>query len=323
MIINGLDLGQLEQQLAPVIPSDKVLLLDGDFLVYKAAATVKRLDTAIRRFYQLVLEEMFYANVKECYVYLTPTGCAKCNRWHLPTVKPYQGQRVNRQELPLKGPLKTHLLSNPGEYSVQGIEVLGDMYFEADDRIIIDAYRFKERGIVSSGDKDLWLTPYARLDMPSGEIWEPLDNPYGWIRWDDTQAMPVRGHGLKFFWWQMLAGDEADNVKGIRTYAGKLCGKVGGFELINPISSEQEAAEFVVGAYAAINQDVLAEAEALFLRRSESDSAYEYMMSLLVTPAYRDWLTSLRDYHVQHLKYIQELSLYGQDYSETDATPGD
>lgn len=323
MIINGLDLGKLEQQLAPVIPSDKVLLLDGDFLVYKAAATVKRLDTAIRRFYQLVLEEMFYANVKECYTYLTPTGCFKCNRWHLPTVKPYQAQRSNRQELPLKGPLKSHLLNNPNEYAAQGVEILGDMYFEADDRIVIDSYRFKERCIVSSGDKDLRLSPFGRIEYPSGEILPPLEDYYGYLNWDASHSFPIVGRGLKFFWAQMLAGDDADNIKGIRTLNGKLCGPAAAYALINPITNEQEAAECVVRAYAAINQDVLAEAEALFLRRNESDSAYEYMMALLVTPAYRDWLTSLRDYHTQHLKYIQERSLYEQDDSEADAAPGD
>ena len=310
MIIRGLDLANLGEQLAPANPG-KVLLLDGDFLVYKAAATVKTMPTAIRRFYQLVLEEMFLLGVQECFVYLTPTGCAKCNRWHLPTVKPYQGQRANRTELPLKGPLKTHLLNSPDEYSSQGIQVVGHMFYEADDLIVMDSYSFKERCIVSSGDKDLWLSPWARMNAETGEVWAPLEDPYGWIEWDETKAMPVRGHGLKFFWWQMLAGDEADNIKGIRTLRGRLCGKRGAYEAINPMATAEEAAELVIGAYAAINQDPLAEAEALFLRRHERDSGYEYLMSVLANPAYRDWLTSLRDYHTQHIQYVQELSLYG------------
>lgn len=311
MIIRGLDLTNLGEQLAPANPG-KILLLDGDFHCYRSAATVKTLPTAIRRFYQLVLEEMFLLGVQECTVYLTPSGCSKCNRWHLPTAKPYQGQRQARQELPLKGPLKQHLLSNPGEYAAQGITVVGSPVFEADDLIVMDSYALKERCIISSGDKDLWLSPWARLDQVTGEVWAPLDDPYGWIEWDETKAMPVRGHGLKFFWWQMLAGDEADNIKGIRTLRGKLCGKRGAYDAIAPLATAQEAAEFVVGAYASINQDVLAEAEALFLRRHEHDSGYEYIMSVLANPSYRDWLTSLRDYHTQHIQYIQEQSLYGE-----------
>ena len=311
MIIRGLDLANLGEQLAPANPG-KILLLDGDFHCYRSAATVKTLPTAIRRFYQLVLEEMFLLGVQECTVYLTPSGCSKCNRWHLPTVKPYQGQRQARQELPLKGPLKQHLLSNPGEYAAQGITVVGSPVFEADDLIVMDSYALKERCIISSGDKDLWLSPWARLDQVTGEVWAPLNDPYGWIEWDETKAMPVRGHGLKFFWWQMLAGDEADNIKGIRTLRGKLCGKRGAYDAIASLATAQEAAEFVVGAYASINQYVLAEAEALFLRRHEHDSGYEYIMSVLANPSYRDWLTSLRDYHTQHIQYIQEQSLYGE-----------
>ncbi len=127
-------------------------------------------------------------------------------------------------------------------------------FFEADDLFIMDSYAFGDRGILMSQDKDSWLSP-----MPA------LENPFGWIKWDDTQAMPVRAHGLKFFWWQMLAGDDADNVKGITLLDGKPCGKRTAFDAIYPITSEQDAAEFVVAAYARNNQDVLAEAECLFL----------------------------------------------------------
>ena len=86
--------------------NNKVLLLDADFLVYRAAAKAAKLETAIRRFYTSVLEHMFLVGVSECRIFLTPTGCAKCQRYHYPTIKPYQEQRSKRAELPLKGPLK-------------------------------------------------------------------------------------------------------------------------------------------------------------------------------------------------------------------------
>ncbi|QEG10145.1 hypothetical protein KMI6_36 [Klebsiella phage KMI6] len=70
MIINGVDLSQLGEQLSPQ-NSGKILLYDSDFTVYKSAATVKRLDTAIRRFYQLVLEDMFLVGCSEAVAYLT------------------------------------------------------------------------------------------------------------------------------------------------------------------------------------------------------------------------------------------------------------
>lgn len=307
-LIRGIDLSTLSAQLETPPVTDKVLLLDGDFGVYAAAATCKRLDTAIRRFYTWVLEQCFYANVKECLVYLTPTGCAKCGRYLLPTVRPYQAQRTTRPELPLKQPLKQHLLSNPNEYSQHGIEVLGSYEYEADDLIVMDSYRFGERCIISSGDKDLRLSPYARLEMPSGTILGRVPVDYGYIAWDESHSFPIVGQGTKFFFAQMLAGDAADNIKGILTLNGKPCGATKAFEVINPIATAEEAAERVLGAYATIGQDVLAEAEALWLRRHEQDSAYEYLMSLVTTPEYRSWLTQLRDYHEQYRTYILEQS---------------
>lgn len=304
MQIRGIDLSGLPEQLQAPAVSDKVLLLDGDFMVYKAAATVKRLDTAIRRFYQLVLEEMFYANVKECLVYLTPTNCAKCGRYLLPTVRPYQAQRTARPELPLKQPLKQHLLSNPNEYSQHGIEVLGSYEYEADDFIVMDSYRFKERCIISSGDKDLRLSPYARLEMPAGTILAGVPDSYGYIAWDDTHSFPIVGQGTKFFFAQLLAGDAADNIKGILTLNGKPCGATKAFEVINPIASAEEAAERVVGAYAAIQQDVLAEAEALFLRRWEGDSAYAYFMEVLTDAKLIQWIKDLKEYHIKYKEWL-------------------
>lgn len=304
MQIRGIDLSGLPEQLQAPAVSDKVLLLDGDFMVYKAAATVKRLDTAIRRFYQLVLEEMFYANVKECLVYLTPTGCAKCGRYLLPTVRPYQAQRTTRPELPLKQPLKRHLLSNPNEYSQHGIEVLWSYEYEADDLIVIDSYRFRERCIISSGDKDLRLSPFARLEMPAGSILDAVPDDFGYIAWDETHSFPIVGQGTKFFFAQLLAGDTADNIKGILTLDGKLCGATKAFEVINPIASAEEAAERVLGAYAAIGQDVLAEAEALFLRRWEGDSAYAYFMEILTDEKLIQWIKDLKEYHIKYKEWL-------------------
>ena len=305
-IVRGIDLSVLSTQLAAPLATDKVLLLDGDFGVYAAAATCKRLDTAVRRFYTWVLEQCFYANVKECLVYLTPTGCAKCGRYLLPTVRPYQAQRTARPELPLKQPLKQHLLSNPNEYSQHGVEVLGSYEYEADDLIIMDSYRFKERCIISSGDKDLRLSPYARLEMPSGTLLPAVPDSFGYTAWDETHSFPVVGQGTKFFFVQLLAGDAADNIKGILTLNGKPCGATKAFELINPIATAEEAAECVLRAYAAIGQDVLAEAEALFLRRWEGDSAYAYFMEVLTNEKLIQWIKDLKEYHIKYKEWVLE-----------------
>lgn len=293
---------------------DKVLLLDADFLIYQAAATVKTLPTAIRRFYKLVLEFMFLTGTKECRIFITPTNCAKCNRYFYPTVKVYQDQRKKRQEIPLKGPLKGHLLNNPDEYAQHGIRVAASDWFEADDLMIIHAHELGDDGIVCSGDKDLRLTPGPWWDNEIGRV-NTIPNRFGYLYWDEDAPNNARckGRGTKFFWAQMLMGDSADNVKGIQTYNGRLCGPAAAFEILHEIESESEAANLVCRAYAAIGQNVLAEAEMVWLRRSEDDSAYAYLMEVVTDEAILEWLMQLHEYHLAHIAWVMEQADNGEN----------
>lgn len=292
---------------------DKVLLLDADFLIYQAAATVKTLPTAIRRFYKLVLEQMFLTGTKRCRIFITPSNCAKCNRYFYPTVKVYQDQRKARQELPLKAPLKHHLLSNPSQYEEQGITVAASSWFEADDLMIIHAHELGDMGIVSSGDKDLRLTPGPWWDNEIGRL-DVINDRYGYLYWDGDapSAARCKGRGTAFFWAQMLMGDSADNVKGILKYEGKLCGAAKAFEVLKDVPTESAAANLVCRAYAAINQNVLAEAEMVWLRRSEDDSAYAYLMEVVTDEAILEWLMQLHEYHQKHLDWVREQSENGE-----------
>lgn len=290
---------------------DKVLLLDADFLIYRAAATVKTLPTAIRRFYQMVLTQMFLTGTKECRIFITPSNCSKCNRYFYPTIKKYQDQRKAKPELPLKAPLKQHLLMNPSEYLEQRITVAASDWFEADDLMIIHAHELKEKGIVSSGDKDLRLTPYPWWNDEMGRL-DIIEDGFGYIEWD-ADAKKVLGHGRKFFWAQMLMGDTADNVKGIEKFDGKLCGPKGAWEILCDVTSETEAANLVCQAYARRNQNVLAEAECLWLRRTEDDSAYAYLMEVVTDEAILGWLMQLHEFHIKHLEWVQEQALNGDN----------
>lgn len=294
MQIRGIDLNELGAQLEPPAPSDIVLLLDADQAVYKAASTVKRLDTAIRRFYQLVLEEKFYTNTKEARAYITPSDNFKCGRFLLPTVKPYQGQRATREEIPLKAPLKAHLIANPHEYAAQGIEIIFDYQAEADDRIIEDSIAFGERGLVSSFDKDMNLCRGPKWNPELGTV-DTIDDAYGWIEYDKSRGKII-GHGLAFMFAQCLMGDSADHVAGLTKYKGKNIGPAGAYEFLKDCSTEKEAANKVVAAYAEINQNFLAEMECLFLRRSPDDSAFRYIHPLLEGDLQK-WAEALHQYN--------------------------
>lgn len=302
MIINGINLDNLGTQMEPA-QSGKVLLLDGDFAVYKAAATVKTLPTAIRRFYTEVLTQMFLTGTAKAQVFLTPTGCTKFNRYFYPTVLPYQGQRKSRVELPLKQPLKSHLIQNQMEYASQGIEIICDSQAEADDLFIAASYAHGEGGLLNSCDKDsylargpLWLQDVGRPDV--------IEDAYGWLAWEHDKGKPV-GHGLAYFYCQLLMGDAADNVKGIKHLEGKTCGPVGAFKYMQQFKSEVEAANAIVGEYAKIQQDFLAEAECLFLRRFDGDSAYNYIRPLL-DGKLGAWCDSLHGYHKEYIEWAIE-----------------
>lgn len=309
-LLNGIDLDSLAAQMEPA-QSGKVLLLDADFIVYQAAATVKTLPTAIRRFYTLVMTEMFLTGCKTCKAFITPTGSAKCQRYLYPSALPYQGQRKNRQELPLRQPLKTHLIQNQMEYP--DIEIVCDDWFEADDMLIQYSYDLKESGLLSSQDKDLRLTPYPWWDAKMGRAEGTLDTHYGYLYWDPDEATPLKGRGTAFFWAQMLMGDPADNVKGITKLDGKACGPRGAYEFLKDFKTEPEAANAVVAAYARSNQNVLAEAEMMWLRRSADDSAHLYLMEVLTDDALIQWVQQLHEYHTQHIKWIQEQADYADD----------
>lgn len=288
----------------PLPNKDRVLLLDADFIVYRAVAKAAKLDTAIRRFYTSVLEYMFLVGVKQCRIYITPSGCAKCQRYHYPSVLPYQDNRKNKVELPLKGPLKAHLLRNPTEYSEHGISIGASDWFEADDLIIMHAHELGEFGIVCSDDKDMRLTPYPWWDNKTGQLMTIPDS-YGWM---DVLEGKAVGHGRAFFWMQMLMGDTADNVRGILTLNGKNCGQMSARDFLKQFNNETDAANAVCRAYAAINQNVLAEAEMMWLRRSEDDSAYAYLMEVVTDDSLRGWIEQLHLYHQSHLAWVMEQS---------------
>lgn len=278
----------------------RVLLLDGDFLAYQAAATVKTLPTALRRFHTLIETERFLTGAAEVRVHLTARGCTKCNRYFYPTVIKYQDNRKSKPKPPLLEPLRmaTQTFDWP-----EHIRVFLWHDMEADDALITDAYYYKENSVMSSGDKDLCLTPYPLWLSSQGKL-DIIEDRFGWIDIKPTaNGNKVFGHGTKFFWAQMIMGDAADNVRGLVKLNGKGCGPVAAHTFINEWDDEQKCAEAVLWAYARTQQNPLAEAECLWLHRSPMDSAYAYFKELNLTPDLDKWIDSLHDYNQQYLQY--------------------
>ena len=299
----------------------RTLILDADGHAYQSTATVKRLATAITRFQTAVETERFITGAEFVEVHLTPRGCTKCRRADYPTVKPYQGQRTGPKP-PLLHPLREAIETYewPDNWAVYSWRDR-----EADDGMIMHGLRHGVNGITSSADKDLRLTPGPYWEINEGRL-DIIDNRFGWIKQYRTEGgtLKIIGHGTKFYWAQMLMGDSADNVQGIARYNGALCGPAAAWNILKDVHDESEAANLVLRAYAKIQQDPLAEAQCLWLRRSDEDCAYKYLCELNLDADLRGWLDALHAYHEQVLAIKQQEREYenGQDSTE-DSTPSE
>ena len=72
--------------------------------------------------------------------------------------------------------------------------------------------------------------------------------------------------GNKFFYTQILTGDSADNIKGIRRVGPVKAGKI-----LEGLTTEQELYEACVKAYDGDTERVLENARLLWLRRYEGE----------------------------------------------------
>lgn len=302
----GVDLNADVEPLFDNATPGTVLLSDGDGAAYRAAATAKTLPTAYRRFIQEILAEQFLTKTETAEVYLTSSASLKADRDKYPTWKPYQGNRSNKKKPALLEPLRQFLANEPDDLP-EGMEVQMEHYWEADDTLIMRAHILGDHAVMRSDDKDLRLTPGPYFENSTAVI-DRIEGTYGWIGREYTPAgqLKVTGHGTKYFWAQMLYGDAADNIRGLDRYEGKLIGPVKALEVLDPIECENEAANKILWAYAKHGQDALAEAQMLWLRRNESDCAYQYLTELDLDKGIRDWLEQLHRYHAKYKQHIQE-----------------
>jgi len=116
--------------------------------------------------------------------------------------------------------------------------------------------------------------------------------PEGWVdlAYTDSGTAKLTGQGPMFFWLQMLAGDTADNIQGIRRLNGALCGPAGAVAALRGVRTQSEAANAVLDAYRAIDQNAVAEGWLLWLKRNGTDNVVKYMQELDLSPANADFI---------------------------------
>lgn len=302
MLPKGLDLNSLQDQFTA--PKGRTLILDADSMAYAATATAKTLPTAGRRFVQNVLELMFLTECQFVRAHLTANTCAKVNRKLYPTVQPYQGNRKFKSKPPLLEPLRQALRSMSPAVSgliPEGWSITVHDWLEADDAVVQDSFVLGVDGLVYSEDKDLALAPGPVYLRKKGIV-DTLTDRLGWIDTYTTRAGAIKafGHGTKFFWLQMLMGDQADNVKGLTKFEGKPIGFMRAFQFVQQYSDESALARAVLQAYSDNAQHPLPEAECLWLRRFDGDSAFNYLSSLDLEPGMQAWLVAQNEWCLAH-----------------------
>lgn len=299
MLVKGVDMSALPSQFEGCV-AGRTLILDGDGPAYRVAATVKRLDTAIRRFQQDMLMQLFLTKSARVRIHLTASGSDKAGRYRVRGIKPYQGNRTSKAKPSLLEPLR-EAMTNPDNWIPEFETVIMHRILEADDGMMQDSYRLKEDGLIWSDDKDLRLTPFLYWDRATGVI-VPSD-PVGKLYTKATSSgvMKCLGHGPLFFWAQMLMGDTADNVQGVCTLAGKKCGPVGAYELLRDACTLDAAANLVLDAYRAIDQNPLPEGWMLWLLRWEGDNFWNYLQELELSELNKEYINecSTREWFVQ------------------------
>lgn len=299
-VFKGIDLTAMPAMASPP-KTGRVLILDGDAAAYRAAATVARLPTAIRKFWSIVLTEMYVTNSEVAIVHLTSVDCTKLHRKLYPTAKPYQGQRKGKDKPPLLEPLREALAED--EDAPDGVSVVLNRYMEADDAMRVDAERLVDRDVViSSADKDLRQLTQPFFEPSTGVI-DRLDNTFGWvdIAYTPSGVSKLTGHGNAFVLAQWIAGDTADNVVGLKTYKDRKIGVVGAANLLKEWGDETTSILQILRAYGKIKQDPLAELAMLWLLRSHEDSAYKWLLEHDLPSKWTTWLEAL---HTRHNKIL-------------------
>ena len=220
------------------------VLVDGDILAYRAAFATqddlpKDAEEKIEILLDFVLEETLdFVTPDQYEVYLT--GSTNF-RFDIAKSYPYKGNR-KASEKPIH-------LRHVRDYMINKFNAIVSEGEEADDLIAIEATRCGPNTVVASIDKDMLQIPCWHFNFNKKE-WTQV-NQWG---------------GNLFFYTQVLTGDAADNIKGLRGIGPKKAEK-----LLQECKSVDDLWEACVKAYDGDTTRIIENARLLWLRRYEGE----------------------------------------------------
>ena len=219
-------------------------LIDADSLLYRVgfAAEEEHENIAKARLDE-TLEMLIFQDLEKCDEYQCFTSGPTNFRNDIAVTVPYKGNRENTKRPKHLAKLKEHIVAKWNATVSEGKE--------ADDDVCIDAYA-EPYSIIAHIDKDLDQIPGSHYNYVKKEFYNI-----------------GKFEGLKNLYKQMLIGDVADNIKGV-----KGIGKVKAEKILKECFTEKDLYETVLSCYTNSNRtkDELHEsATLLYLLRSEDD----------------------------------------------------
>jgi hypothetical protein len=220
-------------------------LIDSDIIAYRIAFACKNesVTTACRTVDRYVTDillgidhdDRFYDDWQ---LYLTGSNNYRLN---IATTAVYKGNRTAPKP-PHHKELREHLVKHWGAIVFEGIE--------ADDAIATDSTKMGDACIMASVDKD--------FDQLEGWHYNFVKNKHYYV---DKLS------GVKFFYRQIVMGDTADNIIGIKGIGDKRARA-----MFEDVEDEKELYRICVEAYDGNEDRVIENARLLWLRRYENQT---------------------------------------------------
>lgn len=171
----------------------KVILLDGDALLYYESFKDQTLDKAIENINDRLLK---ICEDNGTYDYIGFLTVGKCFRYNIAKAKPYKGTR------PVEKPV---LLTQLKQYLIDVLKFTWQDQLEADDCVAYWQHNLGHETVICSPDKDVLFTiPGTHYNYQ----WKSFTDKGRFVTTSEEEAN-------EFLWTQTAQGDSTDNIPGI------------------------------------------------------------------------------------------------------------
>ncbi len=216
------------------------LLVDADIVAYRASYSTEGMtpedaEEKTDELLEYIMQDVFFDGEGPYELFLTGPDNF---RHAIAKTAPYKGNR--------KGSSKPEFLGYVRNYMISHWDAVVSEDEEADDMIAIRATELYPDCIIASVDKDFLQVPGSHYNTRTKEL-----------------TLVDEWSGLKFFYTQILTGDRADNIIGIKGIGPKKAEK-----LLQECHTEKELFDACVEAYGDPER-VLENGQLLWLRRKE------------------------------------------------------